>query len=668
MRLSFVCTSIILASAVTARGDEALPAKVLDPLKAATTFIKLQGDGHLSSGSGFVVKVDETSAYIVTNQHVVATTKTVEESYTIMRGTRTITGKRTVTINVKNPRMTVVFHSGTSKEQSATAEVLAADEDCDLAVLKVAKNKDAPVLPFAKPAELRETIPVYVLGFPFGSALAIDKGNPAITIGKGAISSIRRKKNDELATVQIDGALNPGNSGGPVVDAQGRLVGVAVATIKGSNGIGFAVPVTDLEQFLSGRAGAPRFTNVTDKGKAGVKIEVPLIDPLGTIKSVTLAYVPKKALGNEPPATGIQSLPQAKSLELKIDKNHAIGQLALDVSKEELVCQVSYVNGSGKTQLSAALPLAPPAKETVAKDGPTGTSKPLPVEGTINPAFPDPSPLTLLDEQTVKHSGSITGVAFTPDNKMLATSANDLAFWELTGQEPKKLPAAKLNRVRSLAFSPDGALLAAGNWGNTANLLKLNDSELKELAVIKGHDYGPGCVAFHPDGKLLATGGDDGAIFIWDITGNKPKEVAAIKAGGAGVGVGVGALSYTPDGKTLVVATWGGATLTLYDMTGKEPKQTGQLKEKHNLALAVSPDGKMMARGLATTPSYSTRWKPTRSARKLWKAIRGRPPPWSSLPMESSSPHAARTANSSSGTWTAASNGFQSSDPRSLRA
>src|SRR5262249_11479794 len=118
----------------------------------------------------------------------------------------------------------------------------------------------------------------------------------------------------------------------------------------------------------------------------------------------------------------------------------------------------------------------------------------------------DPDPLMLLDEQTVKRPGTITGVAFTPDGKMLATSANDLALWDLTGKEPKKRPAARAPRVRSLAFSPDGTILAAGSWGATATLLNLSNAELKERAVVKGHDYGAGCVALHPDGKTLATG------------------------------------------------------------------------------------------------------------------------------------------------------------------
>jgi WD40 repeat protein len=240
----------------------------------------------------------------------------------------------------------------------------------------------------------------------------------------------------------------------------------------------------------------------------------------------------------------------------------------------------------------------------------------------------DPEPLTLLDEQTVKHRGTITAVAFTPDGKMLATSAGDLSFWDVSDREPKKLPAAKAPRVRSLAFSRDGKILAAGSWGKTATLLDLSNAELKERAAVTGHQYGAGFVAFHPDGKSLATGGDDGAVIIWDITGDRPKEVSLIKTDGAGVGVAPGAITYTPDGKTLVVATWGGGTLTLYDVTGKEPKPIGEMKEKHNLALAVSPDGKTLARGAAdhTVQLYTLEAKP-----KQTKVLEGHAKPATAL-------------------------------------
>src|SRR5260370_13854932 len=130
-----------------------------------------------------------------------------------------------------NATISRVFWSGTRKEQSYTAKGVASDRKRDLAILKLTNCKDlAKPIDIARAPNLQETMPVYVLGFPFGNSLSTNRGNPAITIGKGSISSIRPYDRDQVALVQIDGALNPGNSGGPVVDSQGRLVGVAVAT------------------------------------------------------------------------------------------------------------------------------------------------------------------------------------------------------------------------------------------------------------------------------------------------------------------------------------------------------------------------------------------------------------------------------------------------------
>jgi hypothetical protein len=93
-------------------------------------------------------------------------------------------------------------------------------------------------------------MPVYILGFPFGQQVTFRKGSPEITIGKGSISAIRRDDRDQVAYVQIDGeTFNPGNSGGPVVDSKGRLVGVAVMSHK-SHRLHLAIPAEVLAAML----------------------------------------------------------------------------------------------------------------------------------------------------------------------------------------------------------------------------------------------------------------------------------------------------------------------------------------------------------------------------------------------------------------------------------
>jgi len=112
-------------------------------------------------------------------------------------------------------------------------------------------------------------VPVTVYGFPFGDKLAVQAGNPAISVSKGSISGIRRNDRNEVVAVQIDGALNPGNSGGPVVDAEGHLVGIATATITGAH-IGLAVPAEELNRLLDGRVGE---VGVAVKGAFGNTVE-----------------------------------------------------------------------------------------------------------------------------------------------------------------------------------------------------------------------------------------------------------------------------------------------------------------------------------------------------------------------------------------------------------
>ena len=68
----------------------------------------------------------------------------------------------------------------------------------------------------------------------------------------------------ELALVQITGDIHPGNSGGPVVDAAGRLVGIAVAKIRNTN-IGFAIPTCQLAAVLSGRLASASVVHITDE-------------------------------------------------------------------------------------------------------------------------------------------------------------------------------------------------------------------------------------------------------------------------------------------------------------------------------------------------------------------------------------------------------------------
>jgi hypothetical protein len=367
---SLALVSVVAALwATVALADDGIQPEMLAKIKGATAFVKVAARGESGSGSGFVIKVEGDTAYVVTNHHVIEP-KIIQivggghgprfgPPRGPMLGPRgPMFGPpgpsfgltpRIIVQTLKDAKATVVLYSGTPKEDPRPAQVLAADPELDLAVLKVSGIKDPPEpIDLAHAPKLTETLPVWVFGFPFGEVLATGKGNPAITIGKGSVSSLRLDERGELTLVQIDGALNPGNSGGPVVDSHGQLVGVAVATIRDSSGIGLAIPSQHLARVLQGRVGKAHLSaSQDDEGVVTIHVEVNLIDPLGKIKSVTLNYLAaNKVPESVKPSDLLSELPGCRKLPLKIDGRLATAELRLKKGVTEVAIrhQVAGIN------------------------------------------------------------------------------------------------------------------------------------------------------------------------------------------------------------------------------------------------------------------------------------------------------------------------------------
>ncbi len=119
------------------------------------------------------------------------------------------------------------------------ARVLGADADTDIAVVQVDGDGLRPA-EFGDSDKLKVGQPVLAIGNPLGLP-----GGPTVT--SGVVSSLHRSiqlgDGDGLQVIQTDAAVNPGNSGGPLVDLQGRVVALNAATIPYAEGIGFAVPI-----------------------------------------------------------------------------------------------------------------------------------------------------------------------------------------------------------------------------------------------------------------------------------------------------------------------------------------------------------------------------------------------------------------------------------------
>ncbi|MFW6412648.1 MAG: DegQ family serine endoprotease [Oceanicaulis sp.] len=127
-----------------------------------------------------------------------------------------------------------------SDRREYEAELLLADERTDLAVLKISAGEDLPVLPYDEAGDSEVGDLVLAIGNPFGVGQ---------TVTSGIVSALARTDvgiTDYAFFIQTDAAVNPGNSGGALVDMDGELIGVNTAIFSrsgGSNGIGFAIPV-----------------------------------------------------------------------------------------------------------------------------------------------------------------------------------------------------------------------------------------------------------------------------------------------------------------------------------------------------------------------------------------------------------------------------------------
>jgi S1-C subfamily serine protease len=229
-------------------------------VKQATAYLRVNlPTGAVAEGTGFFA---EAPGIIMTNAHVLGM----------------------LNADSLPPRnVAVVVHSGLPEEFQLTGQLLGVDRTNDLAVLRV----DGPRLPTPLQVEsagkLTETQKVYIFGFPLGARLGRN-----ITVSESSVSALRLDESGTLHQVQVNGGMHPGNSGGPVTDSRGVVVGVSVAGIRGTQ-INFAIPGDFVKEVVEGRpsgfdVGAP----YTSGNQTHLPVRVTTLDPLGRVREVKL--------------------------------------------------------------------------------------------------------------------------------------------------------------------------------------------------------------------------------------------------------------------------------------------------------------------------------------------------------------------------------------------
>ncbi len=246
------------------------------------------------------------------------------------------------------------------------AELVLADAQTDLAVLRIKAEEPLPYLAFANSDSIHVGDVVLAIGNPFGVGQ---------TVTSGIISALARTAvsiSDYQFFIQTDAAINPGNSGGALIDVDGRVVGINSAIYSrsgGSNGIGFAIPSRLVQQVIksaiSGTAlvrpwiGASSSTVTVDLAKA-----LKLDRPAGAIIDDIWAKGPADLAGLAPGDVIIevdgQPIYDAQTLQYRIGVNN-------DGDSADVV----YMRGGKRRTAAIKLTLPPetPARDTRVLEG-----------------------------------------------------------------------------------------------------------------------------------------------------------------------------------------------------------------------------------------------------------------------------------------------------------
>jgi predicted Zn finger-like uncharacterized protein len=263
--------------------NKQLDRAVLDKIKPATVYISVDQQEGRASGSGFLAF---EPGIVLTNAHVVGMKEPGSEP----------------------PKSVKVFinHGQQGKEIDRTAEIVGVDRTHDLAVLRIPAAGLPPFLEVKPSQDLLETQPVYICGYPLGHMLGKD-----VTISGAQVTALRKNRHGRLEHVQIKGDMKPGNSGGPVIDEKGNVVGVSVAIIVGTR-INFAVPAEYVHDIINGQLQAVGMgQSYYHIDKVDVPVSMDMMNPIGRIDRAELdLWVGNNDEKYQPPATRDTPPPQ----------------------------------------------------------------------------------------------------------------------------------------------------------------------------------------------------------------------------------------------------------------------------------------------------------------------------------------------------------------------
>ena len=236
-----------------------------------------QSSTSKATGSGVIISKD---GYILTNNHIIDTSSTTTSKY--------------YTVSDANKVLVYLYE----EDNPVEAKIIGPDSVTDLAILKIDRNDLTPV-------EIGDSDSVQVGEFAMAIGNPLDMRN---TVTSGIISGVNREIEDDNGTmytlIQTDAAINAGNSGGALVNAEGKLIGINTLKMSGTGieGMGFAIPINST-------------LDISEQLISTGKVKRPYIGISGTDVSETLSEYYNIPVGVY--VRSIQSDGPAKSSDLK---------------------------------------------------------------------------------------------------------------------------------------------------------------------------------------------------------------------------------------------------------------------------------------------------------------------------------------------------------------
>jgi WD40 repeat protein len=201
-------------------------------------------------------------------------------------------------------------------------------------------------------------------------------------------------------------------------------------------------------------------------------------------------------------------------------------------------------------------------------------------------SFTLPTGMTLLC--TLNKGYTVESVAWSPDGKLLAIGNRDQTdLWDPLSDSLLHTLTGHDGLVESVAWSPDGKLLATGSRDRT---IRLWDPVSSLPHTLEGHTDSVGSVAWSPDGKLLATGSNDQTIRLWDPVSGRLLRILT------GHADWIESVAWSSDGKLLATGSRD-RTIQLWDPVSGRLLRTLTGHADSVRSVAWSPDGKLLATG-----------------------------------------------------------------------